>query len=52
MAARVIVVILLTTLLAPMVSADVSSNIDHGFGAELSDNPEEMPLLPTVIPQQ
>ncbi len=40
MAARGIVVILLTTLLAPMVSADVSSNIDYGFGAVLSDNPE------------
>ena len=44
MAARGIVVILLTTLLAPMVSADVSSNIDYGFGAELSDNPEDAPL--------
>ena len=44
MAARGIVVILLTTLLAPMVSADVSSNIDYGFGAVLSDNPEDAPL--------
>ena len=50
MAARVIVVILLTTLLAPMVSADVSSNIDYGFGAELSDNPEDAPLTYSYSP--
>ena len=39
MAARGIVVILLTTLLAPMVSAQVESSVDYGYGAILSDNP-------------
>ena len=44
MAARGIVVILLTTLLAPMVSAQVESSVDYGYGAILSDNPEDAPL--------
>ena len=44
MAARAIVVILLTTLLAPMVSAELSMETNFGFGATLSDNPDEAPL--------
>ena len=44
MAARAIVVILLTTLLAPMVSAELSMETNFGFGANLSDNPDDAPL--------
>ena len=50
MAARGIVVILLTTLLAPMVSAQVESSVDYGYGAVLSDNPEEAPLTYAYSP--
>ncbi|MEC7229299.1 MAG: hypothetical protein VXV95_04530, partial [Candidatus Thermoplasmatota archaeon] len=44
MAARAIVVMLLTTLLAPMVSAELIEETDFGFGATLSDNPDDAPL--------
>ena len=50
MAARGIVVILLTTLLAPMVSAQVESSVDYGYGAILSDNPEDAPLTYAYSP--
>ena len=50
MAARGIVVILLTTLLAPMVSAQVESSVDYGYGAVLSDNPEAVSYTHLTLP--
>ena len=44
MAARGIVVILLTTLLAPMVSANTGPSFTDGVGAILPDNPDEAPI--------
>ena len=44
MAARALVILLLTTLIAPMAIAQSTNEIDYGFGAELSDNPNHAPL--------
>ena len=50
MAARSLVIILLTTLLAPMVHAEADNTLNLGFGATLSDNPEDAPLTYAFSP--
>ena len=50
MAARSIVILLMMTMLLPMVTAQSSEAIDYGFGAELSDNPEDAPLTYSYSP--
>ena len=50
MAARALVVLLLTTLIAPMVIAQSTSELDYGFGATLSENPEDAPLTYAFSP--
>ena len=44
MAARGIVVIILTTLLSPMVSANTGPSFTDGVGAILPDKPDEAPI--------
>ena len=44
MAARTLVVLLLTTLIAPMAIAQSTTELDYGFGATLSENPDDAPL--------
>ena len=50
MAARALVVLLLTTLIAPVVIAQSTSELDYGFGATLSENPEDAPLTYAFSP--
>ena len=50
MAARSIVILLMMTMLLPMVTAQSSEAIDYGFGAELSDNPEDAPPYLQFLP--
>ena len=50
MAARSLVIILLTTLLAPMVHAEADNTLNLGFGATLSDNPDDAPLTYAFSP--
>ena len=44
MAARALVILLLTTLIAPMAIAQSTSELDYGYGAILSKNSDDAPL--------